>query len=196
MFSCNFGLFSSTLGDYLSPNVAKLECLSCVSPKVSAWHFVHLVILSFHLALDVFCFVLCIRLGLPRPLTLRLIHYICDQPLNLVGTHLLCCSHGGEWIISHNVIQDVFTSIVKDTWFHVSKPMFFYYSLFNFFPNGLISCNSWWHSHFNQCCHCGSHLSRFGFNHYFISQHGSGKGRALTQLTFDECVFKTQLWFI
>jgi hypothetical protein len=164
---------------------------SCVGPSVNAWLFVHLVILSFHLALDVFYFVSCIRLGLPHPLTLKLIHYICGQPLNLVGTHLLCCSHGGEWIASHNVVQNVFTSIVKDTWFHVSKPMSFYYPLFNFFTNGLTSCNSWWHPHFNQCYYYWSHLSRFGFTRYFISWHGSGKRRAITQLTFDECVFLT-----
>ncbi len=115
---------------------------SCVGPRVSTWLFVHLVILSFHLALDVFCSMLCIRLGLPHPLTLGLIHYICGQPLNLVGTHLLCCSHGREWIASHNVVQDIYTSIVKDTWFHVSKPMSFYYSLFKFFIDELTSCSS------------------------------------------------------
>ncbi len=148
----------------LNSHHAHIEIL-CAGPRVCAWLFAHLVILSFHLAFNFFYSVLHIRLGVPHPLTLGLIHYICGQTLNLMGTHLLCCSHGGEWIASHNVVQNVFTSIVKNTWFHVSKPMSFYYPLFNFFFGGLTSCNSWWHPHFNQCCHCWSHLGRFGFIH-------------------------------
>ncbi len=30
------------------------------------------------------------------------------------------CSHGGEWIASHDVVEDAFVSIAKDARFHVS----------------------------------------------------------------------------
>jgi hypothetical protein len=31
-------------------------------------------------------------------------HYICSQPLDPIGIHLLCYAHGGEMIISHDVM--------------------------------------------------------------------------------------------
>jgi hypothetical protein len=34
-------------------------------------------------------------------------------------THLFHCTHGGEWIISHDAIQDAFVYIVRNTGFHV-----------------------------------------------------------------------------
>jgi len=49
----------------------------------------------------------------PHFLTIRWTHCIGSQPLDLIGIHLLCCSHGGEWISSHDVIRDAFTSIVQ-----------------------------------------------------------------------------------
>jgi hypothetical protein len=39
--------------------------------------------------------------------------------MEALETHLFRCTHGGEWIISHNAIQDAFVSIVKNTGFHV-----------------------------------------------------------------------------
>jgi hypothetical protein len=52
--------------------------------------------------------------GLPHPLAHGLSHYICDQPLDLMGMHLLHCAHGGEKTISYDVVYDAFMSIVKD----------------------------------------------------------------------------------
>jgi hypothetical protein len=89
------------------------------APRVSAWLFVHSITLSFHLVLDVFSLVLCTKLTIPHPLGLGLIHCICGQPLDLEGTHLLHCSHDGERIAFNDVIWDVFTSVMKDTRFHV-----------------------------------------------------------------------------
>jgi len=37
----------------------------------------------------------------------------CDQPLDLVRTHFLWYSHGGEWIASHHVARIAFNSIAK-----------------------------------------------------------------------------------
>jgi hypothetical protein len=88
--------------------------------KANAWLFVCLVVSFFHLPSNVFTFTLHIRLGLPHPLTLKVTHCLYGQPLNVVKTHLLLCSHGGEWIVSHDVVQDAFVSIAKDARFHDS----------------------------------------------------------------------------
>ncbi len=92
----------------------------CIGSKASVWFFAHLIIPPFHLAYNVFSFVLHTKLGLHHSLTLRVIHWICGQPLHLVRTHLFYCSHGAEWIASHDTIQNAFASIVKNARFHVS----------------------------------------------------------------------------
>ncbi len=67
------------------------------------------------LASDVFSIMLCIKLGHSHPLILGMSHYICNQPLDLMRTHLFPCDHGGEKIISHDIEQDVFAAIARDT---------------------------------------------------------------------------------
>jgi len=62
--------------------------------------------------------VMCTKLGLPHMLTFGLSHYIYGQPLDLMGIHLFCCTHGGEKMTSHNIIWHAFVSIMKDVGFH------------------------------------------------------------------------------
>jgi hypothetical protein len=57
-------------------------------------------------------------LGFSYPLTFGLSHWICGQPLDLMG-FIFCCAHGGEKTTSHDVGWDVFKFIVKDDRFHV-----------------------------------------------------------------------------
>ncbi len=58
----------------------------------------------FLLILEVFSIALCIQLGLPHPLALGLSHCICGQPLDPMRIHLLSCAHGGERMVSHDVM--------------------------------------------------------------------------------------------
>jgi hypothetical protein len=51
--------------------------------------------LFFHLDLYVFSTTLRTRLGFSHPLILGVSHWICNQPLDPMGIHLLCCVH---WI--------------------------------------------------------------------------------------------------
>jgi len=67
--------------------------------------------------LDVFSTTLRIQLGLSHPLVLGVSHCICNQPLDPMGIHLLCCAHGEERITLH----DAFVAIVKDAGLHVSQ---------------------------------------------------------------------------
>jgi hypothetical protein len=117
-------------------------CLwSCMGLGVGAWLFAHLVIPSLHLSLKKIS-TLCTRLGLPHPLTFRLINCICDQPLNLTRTHLLHCYHGRERTTSHDVIQNVFVSITINVGFHVlhEKIRVLYHLPFSFIGNKLTLC--------------------------------------------------------
>jgi hypothetical protein len=86
---------------------------------LNAWLFVRMVILTFCMAFNIFSSTLHTNLCLPRALVPDLIHCMCDQPLNLTKTHLLCCFLGGEHNTSHNVVWDAFASIMKYAGFHV-----------------------------------------------------------------------------
>lgn len=119
------------------------SCLrSCMGLGPGACLFTCLIIPAFHLPYDVFSFALCTRLGLLHSLALGVTHCICGRPLNLAGTHLLHCSHGCEWTASHDVVQNVFSSIAWDVRFHVSheQTMSFHAFPFNILIGGLTSC--------------------------------------------------------
>ncbi len=62
-----------------------------------------------------------IHCGFPHPLNLSLSHCTCGQPLDLMGIHLFRCTHGGERTTCHDVVQDVFASIMRDTRFHILR---------------------------------------------------------------------------
>lgn len=149
-----------------------LEVLRGLGGQVFGF-FAYPFIQPFHLPFDVFSFALCIRLSLPHPLDLKVTHCICGEPLNVLGTHLSSCSHGGEWTTSHDAIQNAFVSIAKKKGFlfHINKPMSTPPPLFPL----ILSLTSWhhlinwWHSHLGGHGHCRSHQSRFGLSNYLIS---------------------------
>jgi len=60
-----------------------------------------------------------IRLGLPHSLALGFSHCIYAQPLDLMGIHLFHCTHGGERMLSHDIVRDAFASITRYSGFHV-----------------------------------------------------------------------------
>ncbi len=81
--------------------------------------FIGLIILFFRLTLEVFSFVMHIRLGLPHSLALGFSHCIYGQSLDHMGIHLFHCAHGGERMASHDVVWDAFASISIYFSFHV-----------------------------------------------------------------------------
>ncbi len=97
-------------------------CLkSCIGSRLGAWLFTHLVIPSFCVTFNIFSLTLCTELGLPHPMIIGLTHYICGQSLNLMGVHLLQCSHGNECTTFHDVVQNTFISIVKNVKFCIFR---------------------------------------------------------------------------
>ncbi len=93
----------------------------CVGMGVRAWLLTYLVIHFLCLPSNVLFIALCIRLGFFHLLVLRLSHCICSQPLDPIRIHLLCYTHGDKRMASHDVVQNVFTTITRDVGFHVSQ---------------------------------------------------------------------------
>ncbi len=79
----------------------------------------HLVILSFHMAFDIFFSMLCIRLGFSHSTTYRLAYSIHGQLINLMVIHLHQHFDKEECNATYDTIWDAFTSIAKDARFHV-----------------------------------------------------------------------------
>jgi hypothetical protein len=90
---------------------------------------------------NIFSIALCIRLGPSHPFSPWGVTYICNQPLDLIGIHFLCCVHGGE---------KMFSWPLREKWdfmSHKNRPMSFH-TLSNW--NCVISR---WCSHINWHCH-------------------------------------------
>ncbi len=143
-----------------------LASTSCSNLSAHAWFLAHLVISSFCLISNVLSFTLCTKLGLPHPLTFKLIQCICGQPLNLVGTHLFYCSHGGidciPWCCSRCLhLHHEKCGVSCITWTNSCPCTTF---LLIFLPVGWHYVINWWHPHHHECCHYSSHLSKIWFH--------------------------------
>ncbi len=46
---------------------------------------------------------------------------MCTHPIDPMGIHLLCYTHGNECIATHDVICDTFVAIARDVGFHVGQ---------------------------------------------------------------------------
>jgi len=79
-----------------------------------AWLFAHFVIPCFDLPSNDFSSMLQKKLSLPHPLALGLTHCIYAWLLDSMGIYLLCYTHGGERIASHDAVQIFFASIARE----------------------------------------------------------------------------------
>jgi hypothetical protein len=128
------------------------------------------------------------RLGLSHPLVLGVSHYICSQPLDLMGIHHFHCADGGEKMASHDAVQIVFVTIVWDTWFHVSwkkNPCNFAPCLIFFASLDRHCVINQWCLHIGECYHHQPHLNWFGFKGCFFlwgysDNYDSSKGWSLS----------------
>jgi hypothetical protein len=115
------------------------------------------------LALDVVSPIVHTRLGLPHSLALGLSNCICGQPLDPMGIHLFCCTHGKERTTSHVGCLCIHHERCWLTCCVWADP----YSSTSY-PLVLIPINrhcvfSWWHLHIDWCCHCWHHSNGFDF---------------------------------
>jgi hypothetical protein len=92
---------------------------SYVGPGANAWLFVCIVNYIFLIDFKSFFHYVVHLVRAPPLLTFGLSHCICDKLLDPMGIHLLCCAHGGDSTTSHDVIQEVFSSIARDVRFYI-----------------------------------------------------------------------------
>lgn len=91
-----------------------------MGPNVDVWLSTRPIIIFFYLTLDVFFITLHIKLGFSHPLVFEMSHYIYNQPLDLMGIHFFHYIHVGARMVLHDIVQNVFTTIVKNARFHIS----------------------------------------------------------------------------
>jgi hypothetical protein len=60
-----------------------------------------------------------IQLGLAHPSIVSILQCVCTHPINPMGIHLLHCTHGNEYIKTHDAICDTFIANVQDADFHM-----------------------------------------------------------------------------
>ncbi len=115
---------------------------------------------------------LCSRLGLSHPLVLGVSHCIYSQPLDLMGIHLLCYTHGEEESILHDIFTRCFCG-------HYKRCEISYLATTNSCPSTpwyvVFVLSNWhcvinqWFLHVDKCYHYQFHSNWFGFADCFFS---------------------------
>ncbi len=143
----------------------------CVGPSVDAWLSTHPIIIFFYLTLEVFSIALRTNLGLSHLLVLEESHCIYNQPLDLMGIHLLHCTHVGARMVLHDIVRMFSQPLQKmqHFTFHKIKPMSFHPCLAIFTLSNWHCAINWWCLRVGKCCHCWLHSSWFGFVDYSFS---------------------------
>jgi hypothetical protein len=93
--------------------------LSCFGFKVGTWFITWSIFSTFQLSSPIFSIVLQMCFKLPHPSITSLSWNVCTHPINLMGIHLLHCTHGNEHTRPHDAIPDTFVAIMRDVGFHV-----------------------------------------------------------------------------
>lgn len=88
-----------------------------------------------------------------HPIVCGLSRYICKQLIKSMGIYLFPCSHRGQCIITHNIVWNVFASIVREVnvnfMFCESKHMSSCYLPSSFCIDGQVLCSPQMVPHFN-----------------------------------------------
>ncbi len=83
-------------------------CIYCYSSKgAGLWLVANPFIHLFHIAHSTFTSTLYFRLDLIQPLTFSFLTCEYGHELDAFGTHLVHCPFGGQWIATHDTIQNV-----------------------------------------------------------------------------------------
>ncbi len=79
----------------------------CLRKGVGLWLVVKSSICLFHIAHFIFISTLCFCFNLIQHSTFNLLTHECGHRLDAFDTHLTCCSFGGQWIATRDIIQNV-----------------------------------------------------------------------------------------
>jgi len=75
--------------------------------RVRLWLVVRSFICSFRIAHSIFTLTLRFCFSLIQPSTYNIFTCECGHGLDTSGMHLTCCLFGGQWIATHDAIQDI-----------------------------------------------------------------------------------------
>jgi hypothetical protein len=112
--------FSNMFFDKI-PKTHHAQILSCFDLEVGTWLPTQPIFPAFLLFCTSFFTTFRMQLGLPHPSIPNILWCMCTHPIDVMGVHLLCCTHGNEYIGTHDVIRDIFVAITRDVDFHVKR---------------------------------------------------------------------------
>jgi len=95
--------------------------LSCFSLKVGNWLIVWLIFPTFWLSSPIFSTTFWMWFELPHPSIASLPQCVCTHPINPMGIHFLCYTHGNKGIRTHDVVRNIFSIIAWDVDFHMGR---------------------------------------------------------------------------
>jgi hypothetical protein len=94
--------------------------LSCFGLRVNTWFITWLIFLTFWLSSPI------LHNALDVPWITRSFNYslpwcVCTHPINLMGIHLLCCTHDNKHTRTHDIVHNTFATFAWDASFHVGQ---------------------------------------------------------------------------
>ncbi len=129
-----------------------------------------------------FSITLWIQLGLPLlSIIVGLPLCVCTHPINPLDIHLLWCSHGNEFIETHDIIHDIIAFIAKEVGLHVVHDQLHIVPSSIHLDAMLTLSLQGWGSNPCRHCYCWFHMFiSFGmciFYTWFCSIRGSPKNK-------------------
>jgi hypothetical protein len=101
-----------------SISLASKACIhSCSSKRAGLWLGIKSSISLFRITHFIFNSALCFRLDLVQPSTFSLLKCECGHKLDTFGTHLTRCLFKGQWITTHDAIQNVMYALTQEQWY-------------------------------------------------------------------------------
>ncbi len=150
----------------LSSNCHHVQLKSCIDTSLRVQLFACPLIPSFQMDFNIFSLTLHNRLG-SHPMVCCFSWCICSQPIDLLRIHIFCCIHEAKLTTTHDVVQDFFTSIVRDVEFHVLHEQIHVFSM----PSLQSYCAYIIrYLHFNRHNHCWFNLCKSCFPSHFLSR--------------------------
>jgi hypothetical protein len=104
----------SILEDDSISSTSRTHIHSCLGKGAGLWSIARPSIHSFFIAHSIFISTLCFHFDLIQPLTSSLLTCECEHKLDAFGAHLILCTFGGQWIATHDTIQNVMYAFVRE----------------------------------------------------------------------------------
>jgi hypothetical protein len=102
------------------------------------WLVARPFICPFSIAHSTFTSTLHFCFGLIQPLTFSIFTCECEHELDTFGTHLTYCPLGGQWITTHDAIQDIMYALIWKKWAQCMERVVVHLYIINFITNWFL----------------------------------------------------------